>query len=349
MPFILLILILICLFFYRYVRRKDAHQLPQSDISFAQRNQLLEAGKIQMPVGGVVEIVTNTEGVQLRTARWLPKKEPKGTILFCQGYSEFIEKYDEVVAELLERNYGVVLFDWRGQGLSTRLIKDTQKGHINSFADFVKDANIIYQKILVAAMPPPYHIMGHSMGGHVALRILQEFPHRYQKAILCAPFLGWSASLGAIGKNKKAIIAVGQLMRWLGFGQSYTYGATPPHIAKTLPGQTSDRTRFKKRMDFYEKESHLLMGGPTWGWMLAATKSLELILQSKRLQQLKTPILLASGAKDEIIDPQIHHQVAATSQYFSLHDFPESMHEILMEQDAIRNEFWKVFDEWMDG
>jgi lysophospholipase len=56
------------------------------------------------PPGGVVEWVTEGDGVRLRTARWmLPARECRGTVVLIQGRTEFIEKYFEVVRELLAR------------------------------------------------------------------------------------------------------------------------------------------------------------------------------------------------------------------------------------------------------
>lgn len=347
MIFIILIFIAGAIVLYKHVQQSSIAEAIAKDIPVEQRNRLLATDNIKMPEGGVVELLTTIEKLEIRTTRWMPNGQPKGTILLCQGYTEFLEKYDEVLQELLDRNFAVLTFDWRGQGLSSRLIKDPQKGHITSFADFIKDAELIYQKILVPKMPAPYHIMGHSMGGHLAFRILQEFPAHYTKAILCAPFFGWSPNFGAGKLNSTVVLFLSNLMKAIGYSQDYAYGATPPYLEKTLAGQTSDRVRFQRRVEFYKIEPHLLMGGPTWNWILESTKSLNLILQSKRIAQLQTSILLASGARDEIVDPQAHHTIAAASEKITLIDFPESMHEILMEQDVIRKAFWQEFDQFM--
>ena len=347
MIFIFSIFVAGAIVFYNHYQQSNIAEAIAADIPKARRNCLVATDKVRMPTGGVVELLPTEEGLEIRTARWMPKGICRGTILLCQGYTEFLEKYDEVVEELLDRNFAIVTFDWRGQGLSSRLIRDPQKGHITSFADFIKDAELIYQKIVVPKMPAPYHIMGHSMGGHLAFRVLQEFPNHYTKAILCAPFFGWSPNFGAGKLNSMVVIIITNLMKAFGFSQAYAYGATPPSKAKTLPGQTSDRVRFQKRVRFYEVEPHLLMGGPTWNWILESTKSLALILQAKRIAKIQTPILLASGAKDEIVDPQSHHTIVAKSKKIRLVDFPTSMHEILMEQDGIRDTFWQEFDQFM--
>jgi len=315
-------------------------------IPTSQRKKILETAQTTLPKGGKIQLLSTKEGIQLRTIQWMPEQAVKGTFLLCQGYSEFIEKYDEPIQHLLNRQYAVLTFDWRGQGLSSRLITDPQKGHIASFDYFMEDADLLYEKLL-KTMPSPHYILGHSMGGHLAFRILQEHPNRFQKAILCAPFFGWSPNFGAGKLPSSLTIFISTIMQKLGYGQDYTVGATPPFEVKRLQGQTSDTIRFQKRVAFYRVEPHILMGGPTWDWILAATKSLQLILQQDRIAQIQTPILLASGAKDGMVNPKTHHYAAAQCQQITLYNFSESMHEILMEQDVIQEEFWEAFDTFM--
>lgn len=334
------------LVFYKHYRQVSLTQALQTDIPITQRTQILATAQTELPKGGAIEILSTKEGIQLRTIKWYPKEPIKGTFLLCQGYSEFIEKYDEPIQQLLDRGFAVLTFDWRGQGLSSRLLTNSQKGHITNFEEFMEDADLVYEHIL-RTMPAPYFLMAHSMGGHLAFRVLQEQPRRFQKAILCAPFFGWSPNFGAGKLPSNLVILIGTIMKWIGYGQDYTLGATPPAEVKTLKGQTSDKLRFQKRVAFYKVAPHILMGGPTWDWILAATKSLQLILQPARIAAIQTPILLVSGAKDGMVDPQAHLMVAAQSAQITLHSFPEAMHEILMEQDSIQEEFWLSFDRFV--
>lgn len=344
----LFLLVSVGIIFFNHFRQDDLQDTLLSDIPPSQRELILATAQTQMPKGGEITTVKNPEGIHIRTIRWMPKHPPKGTILLCQGYSEFIEKYDEVVQQLLDRDLAVLTFDWRGQGLSSRLIKDPQKGHSTSFADFIKDAVLVDDQ-LMRSMPNPHYLMGHSMGGHLAFRLLQEYPKRFQKAILCAPFFGWSPNFGAGKMHPSLVVLIASFMKLLGYGQDYTFGASPPYPNKTLTGQTSDLIRFQKRVDFYKLEPHILMGGPTWNWILESTKSLQLILQKERIHAIQTPTLVASGAKDGMVNPQMHHQVAAQSESIKLVDFPDAMHEILMEREIIQEKFWKLFDEFMEA
>ena len=55
------------------------------------------------------------------------------------GRTEPIEKYFEVIGELLERGFVVLAHDWRGQGLSHRALPDRLKGHARGYKDFLGD------------------------------------------------------------------------------------------------------------------------------------------------------------------------------------------------------------------
>ena len=54
------------------------------------------------------------------------EKKITGTIILQQGHNEFIEKYYETIQEFIDRGYSVICFDWRGQGMSERMINDIE-------------------------------------------------------------------------------------------------------------------------------------------------------------------------------------------------------------------------------
>jgi alpha-beta hydrolase superfamily lysophospholipase len=45
-----------------------------------------------------------------------PDGPPRGSVVVSPGRSEPIEKYFEVVQDLLDRGFVVLVHDWRGQG-----------------------------------------------------------------------------------------------------------------------------------------------------------------------------------------------------------------------------------------
>ena len=81
---------------------------------------------------------TSTEGISIRYHRWSPARcHPVGTVILLGGRKEFLEKYIETAGDLNRMGFDVYSFDWRGQGLSSRMLPDTQKGYIGTYEDYL--------------------------------------------------------------------------------------------------------------------------------------------------------------------------------------------------------------------
>src|ERR1700761_9309877 len=91
------------------------------------------------PDNHVVGTIKTPDGLTLRYARWEPPAGRKGTVCIFQGRTEYVEKYFETVRDLRARGFAVATFDWRGQGLSQRLLPDPLKGHVQRFSDYQID------------------------------------------------------------------------------------------------------------------------------------------------------------------------------------------------------------------
>src|ERR1700704_3910239 len=110
------------------------------------------------------------DGVSLRFARWAPPLGRRGTVCLFQGRSEFIEKYFEMVRDLRARGFAVATFDWRGQGLSDRALRDPFKGHVGNFSEYDTDLATFMQDLVLPDCPPPHFAIGHSAGASVLIR-----------------------------------------------------------------------------------------------------------------------------------------------------------------------------------
>src|SRR5262249_27060355 len=93
-----------------------------------------------VPEGAVTGVLKTPDGASLRFTRWPPPASGrKGTVCLFQGRIEFIEKYFEVVRDLHARGFAVATLDWRGQGLSGRVLREPRKGHVAHFAEYDTD------------------------------------------------------------------------------------------------------------------------------------------------------------------------------------------------------------------
>jgi len=89
---------------------------------------------------------------------------PKALVVLIHGLGEEASKYDTVALRLNEAGYSVYAIDLPGHGKS-----EGKRGHVGCSYEIVKivDAVIIYAK--KDCPDVPVFVMGHSMGGNIAL------------------------------------------------------------------------------------------------------------------------------------------------------------------------------------
>ncbi|WP_188206548.1 alpha/beta hydrolase [Alkalibacillus aidingensis] len=110
---------------------------------------------------------------------------PNAVIVLVHGAFEHAGRYDWLSAQLSERGYHVVYGDLPGQGQS-----EGKKGVIQAFDQYIE---VVSQWIDQAMMYHlPVFLIGHSMGGLTAIRLLQEKNPPIQGVILSSPALGIS-------------------------------------------------------------------------------------------------------------------------------------------------------------
>ena len=78
---------------------------------------------------GQISRLRTRDDIGIRYGVWSGcQSELRGTVLLLNGRKEYLEKYHETICDLNDRGFAVVSFDWRGQGLSDRLLPDRNKG-----------------------------------------------------------------------------------------------------------------------------------------------------------------------------------------------------------------------------
>ncbi|MBW2643739.1 MAG: alpha/beta hydrolase, partial [Deltaproteobacteria bacterium] len=79
----------------------------------------------------VYNFMTMSDNQRIRYGIWHSHKEEKrGSVILLNGRKEFMEKYAETIRELNQRGFNVYSLDWRGQGLSSRMLANRHKGFI---------------------------------------------------------------------------------------------------------------------------------------------------------------------------------------------------------------------------
>jgi lysophospholipase len=311
--------------------------------------QLVSLPRNPVPSGGVTGMFPGYDGRELRFAHWPATRGLRqGTVCLMPGRTEFIEKYFETVADLRRRGFAVAMFDWRGQGGSYRPIGDPRKGHIRDFSEYDRDLACFMREIVLPDCPPPFTALGHSMGGHIALRCLTTQGSWFDRAVLVAPMVQLHPR--TLGAPEWLVRIYARMLRLFGFGGLYIHGGGPEHgLNVPFEGNllTSDRERFSRNQILEQNAPHYLLAAPTVGWLDAALRSMELINSDAFVERITVPTLIFAAGNDEIVLPRAVEDYATRLKSGTGIRLSQSRHEILQENDEIRARFWAAFDAYV--
>jgi lysophospholipase len=307
---------------------------------------------VSIPANPVPEnVVTGTiktpDGAELRFARWAPPAGRKGTVCVFTGRSEQIEKYFETVRDLRDRGFAVAMIDWRGQGHSSRRLRDPRKGYVRDFSDYEADVETFVQQVVLPDCPPPHFALAHSMGGAVMLRVAHAGKRWFDRMVLSAPMIDLPGR--ATSSPVRAFL---RLLRFAGQGGRYVPGGND-----ALTGSesfinnpfTSDPVRYARNAAILEEDPTLGIGSPTVAWADTAIRAMHGFRASDYPSQIRQPILMLAASNDTIVSTSAIEEFAYHLRAGSHLVIAGSKHEILQEQDRYRAQFWAAFDAFVPG
>lgn len=296
----------------------------------------------EIPDGAEEHWLEGRGGVRLRVLTAPAKGAARGSVIVAPGRTEFIEKYFEVVGELQSRGFAVFCIDWRGQGLSGRETNNPLKGHFVSFDDPVNDLATAL-RLLAAKLPRPHIALAHSMGGAIVLRALQTRRVEFDAAVFSAPMWGIQG-LGELAKNYV------RFMSSIGAGTNFAPSVETRWKRENFKRNpvTHDKERHARGQGLIAEEPALALAGPTIGWVAAAAATTEGFVQPNALAHLRLPILVFTAGQEQLVDNKSHDAVIALLSNAKHVVIPGAKHEILMETDDIRAQFWAGFDAFVE-
>ena len=284
------------------------------------------------------------DGAKLRWGH-LPAANPRAECVMVGGFTECIEKYFETTADLAARGLSVWCLDWRGQGGSERPRRWPSRPRPRRYD---RDANDL--ALFAKTLPPPRNprlLIGHSMGGAIALVCLRRSANLFDAAILSAPMLG--IRTGRIPRTVARCIT--STARVSGLGLCFIPGAGPwrpdripsPEISRI----SSDPERCGLQYGWFSARAQLRVDEPTYGWLDASLRLVKRINRPEFLGDIRTPILLASAGIEAFVDPKAHRRAARLLPDCTLIDFPDSKHEPFLERDTIRDRWFDAIDRFV--
>jgi len=230
--------------------------------------------------------VVGAGDVELYWQAWLPPS-PRGVLLLCHGLGEHAGRYGNVVDAVVPDGWAVYGLDLRGHGLS-----GGRRAHIERYADLLADVDV-FRRTVVARHPGlPVVLLGHSMGGQIALAYALDHQDDLAGLVLSAPALAGDVV-------PKPVVP---LLRALG------------RVAPRLRPAGIDVTKISKDpavVAGYQADRLVHHGKPTLALGLGIAGQFAVL--PERARDLTLPLLLQHGSVDALTDPAGTRLLAATA------------------------------------
>jgi len=287
------------------------------------------------------------DNLSIRYASYMPDGPPAGTIVLLGGRAEFIEKHQETIDDLNHRRFPVYTMDWRGQGLSSRLLEDRHKGHIDSFDQYIDDLDLFMKTTVLPNAVKPLIFLAHSMGGHITLRYLRRAAAPISGAILISPMINIRTKPVPCALVRRLV----RLARRANWSENYVLGAgyyDPEQKPFENNPLTSDPDRFMDEKRKIAANPELALGGVTYGWLSAAFDSIDAIVTADNWKKIAVPVLMLGGRADRVVSISAIQWMCQRLANCRCAVIENARHEILKETDSIRRQFWLEFDQFIE-
>ena len=241
---------------------------------------------------------------------------PRAVVIVSHGLGEHSGRYQMLANDFARAGLSTFALDHRGHGRS-----DGRRGHVRRFAHYIRDLERFRRRVVGAVGPDvPLFFLGHSMGGLILIRYLQEFPGIVASgAVLSAPLLGlaveaprWKTQLGRLLTHIIPALP-------LGTGLDPKYLSHDAEIVAEYERDPMVHDRITPRL-FSEINTAIAEA------------------QSK-IRRLAAPTLLLVPSRDQIVRPDLVQRFAMELAKFrevSVKTYPDLYHEALNETTRSR-------------
>ena len=207
--------------------------------------------------------------------KWEAQKA-KAVIVMVHGASEHHGRYKWLIEMWRSEHFHVVMGDLPGQGTSTR-----RRGHIDAFDEYIEEVEKWVKEAETFKLP--IFLLGHSMGGLVVIRAMQEKQLPVEGIILSSP------CLGLVEPPPKGL-------EWVSKGLNYVV----PSLRLKSHLEPGIATRNKEIRELDENDS-LMVRKVSIRWYRELVKAMKLAYQ-KVEKFPDTPVLILQGGDDKICD-----------------------------------------------
>lgn len=250
------------------------------------------------------------DGLRLFERRWQPNDEPRAEVLLVHGFIEHGGRYAPTAETLVGRGYAVSVTDLRGHGKS-----DGPRCSIRSFDEYIDDLGTCFDRVVRRAEGKPLFVLGHSLGGLIAVLWCLRCQPKLSGLILSGPALQVGRRLFPWLRHlAKLASAVFPRLRLVRLG-CRSISRDPAIIAEFCADPLVFHGRFPIRSG-----AEILRAGD---------------LARAGFEQVRTPLLILHGTADRVAaveaSQELFQRAEATDK--TLHLYPGLYHEVLNEPE----------------
>jgi len=266
---------------------------------------------------------TGARGLRIHHRAWSVPGEVAARITVAHGFAEHSGRYDALAQRLVAAGYAVSAIDHRGHGRS-----EGARTRVVRFSDYVEDLKALVDAGAERWPGVPSILLGHSMGGLVALAYAVTYPASIHALVVSAP-------AACPGNVSPVTIAVGRLLSRVAPGAPIL---RPPlqKISRdpaVVAAYDSDPLVFRSPI-------RARLGGE----MLATMERVDAALPALRM-----PLLVMQGTADGLVSPGCgpHVYELAGSPDKTLKMYEGLWHEIFNEPE--RDQVINDLISWLDS
>ncbi|MEW6525582.1 MAG: lysophospholipase [Spirochaetota bacterium] len=262
-------------------------------------------------------------GIEIFFQQW-EVANPKAVLVIVHGLGEHSGRYGNLIDALQNKGIAIFGLDHRGFGRS-----GGKRGHVDSFMDYIYDLKIFVNMIRDKYPHKPVIMLGHSMGGVLALKYALTHAEDLDALILSSPGLVPAIKVPAWKKNLALFLS------------SRIPSLTMPSglDATTI---SRDKEVVKKYLD-----DPLVHDKVTPRFYVEMMNTIDECIN--RCGEIKLPLLLFHGTADALVLDEASKIVyqKASSKDKTLKLFEGLYHETMNELEPERKKVLKVVADWI--
>lgn len=148
-------------------------------------------------------ILAGAGGAEIYWQAWLPVGAPRAVVVIAHGIGEHSGRYEHVAARLTAAGFAAYALDHRGHGRSSG-----PRAMIDRMDHAVTDVDSLVTLAASGQASRPVYLLGHSMGGAIALAYALRHQERLRGLLLSSAAASTDTASSAAWLEAKALAAV---------------------------------------------------------------------------------------------------------------------------------------------